>query len=112
MNLPDNELGLNTLDDLIHWTNTYFHFKQALEVIGLAPELADSYFSAFEPFVKRLTQDLAKQERLEARLPKEMRESIAAEKPHLTVIREILQSRVKDSDPLGRAVSVSDVFGD
>ena len=58
MNLPDNELGLNTLDELINWTNTYFHFKQALEVVGLAPELADSYFSAFEPFVKRLAQDL------------------------------------------------------
>ena len=100
MNLPDNELGLNTLDDLIHWTNTYFHFKQALEVVGLAPELADPYFSAFEPFVQRLTQELAKQKRLEARLPKEMRESIAAEKPHLTVIREILQSRVNDSDRL------------
>ena len=112
MNLPDNELGLNTLDDLIHWTNTYFHFKQALEVVGPAPELADPYFSAFEPFVQRLTQELAKQERLEARLPKEMRESIAVEKPHLTVIREILQSRVKDSDRLELAVSVSDVFGD
>ena len=79
MNLPDNELGLNTLDDLIHWTNTYFHFKQALEVVGLAPELSDPYFSAFEPFVQRLTQELANQERLEARLPKEMGESIAAE---------------------------------
>ena len=59
-------------------------------MIGLAPKLADSYFSLSEPFVQRLTQDLAKQERLEARLPKEMRESIAAERPHLTVIREIL----------------------
>lgn len=69
-------------------------------MVGLAPELADPYFSAFEPFVQRLTQELAKQERLGARLPKEMRESIAAEKPHLTVIREILQSRVNDSDRL------------
>ena len=97
MNLPDNELGLNTLDDLIHWTNTYFHFKQALEVVGPAPELADPYFSAFEPFVQRLTQELANQERLEARLPKEMRESIAAEKPsgpsqHLTLWMHRLQT--------------------
>ncbi len=100
MNLPDNELGLNTLDDLIHWTNTYFHFKQALELVGQAPQLADPYFAAFEPFVQRFIQELAKQERLEARLPKAMRESIAAEKPHLIVIREILQSRVEDSDRL------------
>ena len=37
MKLPENELGLQTLDELIGWTSSYFHFKQALEVIGLTP---------------------------------------------------------------------------
>ena len=100
MNLPDNELGLSSLDELIDWTKTYIHFKQALELVGRAPELAEPYFSAFEPFLQRFTQELAKQERLESRLPKEMRESIASEKPYLIIIRELLLSRVSNSDAL------------
>ena len=100
MNLPYNELGLTSLDELIEWTKTYIHFKQALEVVGRAPELAEPYFAAFEPFLQRFTQELAKQEQLESRLPKEMRESISSEKPYLIIIRELLQSRVRKSDAL------------
>ena len=100
MNLPDNELGLSSLDELIDWTKTYIHFKQALEVVGRAPELAEPYFSAFEPFSRRFCEEIAKQERLELRLPKEMRESIASEKPYLIIIRELLQSHVSNTDAL------------
>ena len=100
MNLPDNELGLSSLDELIDWTKTYIHFKQALEVVGRAPELAEPYFSAFEPFSRRFCEEIAKQERLELRLPKEMRESIASEKPYLIIIRELLQSHISNIDAL------------
>ncbi len=100
MNLPDNELGLSSLDELIDWTKTYIHFKQALEVVGRAPELAEPYFSAFEPFSRRFCEEIAKQERLELRLPKEMRESIASEKPYLIIIRELLQSHISNTDAL------------
>tara|TARA_B100001063_G_scaffold152868_1_gene142639 strand:+ start:997 stop:1302 length:306 start_codon:yes stop_codon:yes gene_type:complete len=100
VNLPDNELGLSSLDELIDWTKTYIHFKQALEVVGRAPELAEPYFSAFEPFSRRFCEEIAKQERLELRLPKEMRESIASEKPYLIIIRELLQSHISNTDAL------------
>jgi len=100
VNLPDNELGLSSLDELIDWTKTYIHFKQALEVVGRAPELAEPYFSAFEPFSRRFCEEIAKQERLELRLPKEMRESIASEKPYLIIIRELLQSHISNIDAL------------
>ena len=70
--LPDNELGLNTLDELIGWTSSYFHFKQALEVIGLTPGLAIEYIAAFETFADRLAQDLTRQRVLESRFPKAM----------------------------------------
>ena len=45
---------------------------------------------AFEPFRERLTKEMKKQAVLEARLPKEMRDRIAAEKPNLALIRELL----------------------
>ena len=93
--LPDNELGLNTLDELIGWTSSYFHFKQALEVIGLTPGLAIEYIAAFEPFADRFAQDLTRQRVLESRFPKAMREKIAAEKPHLAAIGEILDARAQ-----------------
>ena len=89
--IPENALGLESLEDLIAWTTTYFHFKQALEVVPLNPETAHSFLNAFDEYTSRLAIDFKKQTILEARLPLEMRESIAAEKPNLRMIRELLK---------------------
>ena len=99
--LPDNELEFQTLDELIGWTSSYFHFKQALEVIGLTPVLALEYIETFESFADRLAQDLTRQRVLESSFPKEMREKILADKPHLAVLREILEARAQGKDPWG-----------
>ena len=101
MKLPENELGLQTLDELIGWTSSYFHFKQALEIIGLTPALAVEYIETFESFADRLAQDLTRQRVLESSFPKAMREKIAADKPHLAVLREILEARTQGKDPRG-----------
>ena len=90
MSLPENPLGLSTLDELIGWTTTYFHFKQALEQVPLQPAEARVYLEAFTPFRERLAHEIKKQAILEGRLPKEMREKIAEEKPNLERIRELL----------------------
>ena len=90
LKLPSNDLGLSTLEELIGWTTTYFHFKQGLEVVGCTPDLARAYIAAFESFACRFTVELAKQDRLESRLPIEMRQAIASDKPHLRVIRDLL----------------------
>ncbi len=90
MSLPENPLGLSTLDELIGWTTTYFHFKHALEQVPLQPDEAQLYLEAFTPFRERLAHEMNKQAILEARLPKEMRDKIAAEKPNLVRIRELL----------------------
>ena len=91
--IPDNALGLESLEELIEWTTTYFHFKQALEVVSLTPEMAHDFLGAFEEYTSRLTVDFKKQTILEARLPLAMRESIAAEKPNLSMIRELLKHK-------------------
>ena len=101
MKLPENELGLQTLDELIGWTSSYFHFKQALEIIGLTPALAVEYIATFESFADRFAQDLTRQRVLESSFPKAMREKIVADKPHLAVLREILEARPQSKDPRG-----------
>ena len=47
MTLPDNPLGLKSFEELVNWTVSYLHFKQALEVIGFTPEIAQAYLNAF-----------------------------------------------------------------
>ena len=76
--LPENELGLQTLDGLIGWTSSYFHFKQALE-IWPDPSPGCGYIATFESFADRFAQDLTRQ-RVLNQLPKAMREKIAADK--------------------------------
>ena len=90
MSIPENPLGLSSLDELIDWTTTYFHFKQVLEQVPLPAAEAEQYLMAFDPFRERLIKEMKKQAVLEARLPKEMRDRIAAEKPNLALIRELL----------------------
>jgi hypothetical protein len=89
--IPENALGLESLEELIEWTTTYFHFKQALEVVPLSPEMAHGFLDSFEEYTSRLAIDFKKQSILEARLPLAMRERIAAEKPNLSMIRELLK---------------------
>ena len=90
MMIAENELGIQSLDELIAWTSTYFHFKQALEVVPLSQEMAELYLAAFGDFRERLAAEMKKQAVLEARLPQEMRAAIAAEKPNLCLIRQLL----------------------
>ena len=90
MSLSENPLGLSTLDELISWTMTYLHVKQVLEVVTFQPAEADLYLKLFEAFRERLAKEMRKQDILEARLPKEMRETIAAKKPNLALIRPLL----------------------
>ena len=71
MNIPENELGLTTTEELINWTASYLHFKQALEVLELTPEITQHYLKHFVEYRERLAKDLIKQGFLEARLPKE-----------------------------------------
>ena len=56
----------------------------------LQPDEAQLYLKAFNTFRERLALEINKQAILEARLPKEMRDKIAAEKPNLVRIRELL----------------------
>ena len=90
MTLPDNPLGLKSFEELVSWTVSYLHFKQALEVIGLTPEIATSYLSAFREYSERYATELKKQDILEARLPKDMRETIEAEKSNRALLRQLL----------------------
>lgn len=90
MLIAENDLGVNNLDELIAWTSTYFHFKQALEVVPLSQEMAKLYLAAFDDFRGRLAAEMKKQFVLEARLPQEMRAAIDAEKPNLCRIRQLL----------------------
>ena len=90
MNLPDNQLGLKSFEELVDWTVSYLHFKQALEAIAFSPEVARSYLSAFSDYSVRYATELKKQDVLEARLPKEMRETIEAEKSNRALLRELL----------------------
>ena len=88
--LPDNPLVLKNFEELVSWTVSYLHFKQALEVIGFTPEIARSYLNAFSDYSLRYATELKKQDILEARLPKEMREAIEAEKSNRALLRELL----------------------
>ena len=76
--LNERTWALST-EDLINWTTSYLHFKQALEVFELTPEITQHYLKQFGEYRERLAKDLSKQGFLEARLPKEMREKIAQE---------------------------------
>lgn len=88
--IPENALGLQSFEALIAWTSTYFHFKQALEVVPLSRDMAEQYLESFADFRERLAAEMKKQAVLEARLPQEMRAAIAAEKPNLCTIRQLL----------------------
>ena len=92
MMLPDNPLGLKSFEELVSWTVSYLHFKQALEVIGLTPEIATPYLSAFSDYSDRYATELKKQDILEARLPKDMREAIEAEKSNRALLRRLLNT--------------------
>ena len=83
MTLPENPLGLQSFDELVEWTVSYLHFKHA-------PEGARSYLDRFSAFSSRYATEMKKQDILEARLPKEMRESIEAENAHRALLRELL----------------------
>ena len=88
MTLPENPLGLQSFNELVEWTVSYLHFKHALEVIAFTPEAANR-FSAFS---SRYATEMKQQDIIEARLPKEMRESIEAENAHRALLRELLNS--------------------
>ena len=90
MSLSENDLGITTIDDLVVWTSSYVHFKQALEVVTWTRDQAVSYLKAFPGFRDRFRQELIKQGHLEARLPKAMRDKIAADKPNLAMVKTIL----------------------
>ena len=90
MSIAENSLGLSTVADLIDWTTSYLHFKHVLEQVPLQPEEAQIYLEAFTPFRERFAKEMSKQAILEARLPKEMRDNIAADKPNLVRIRALL----------------------
>ena len=90
MTFPDNSLGLRSFEELIDWTVSYLHFRQALEVMDFSPEIAKSYLSTFSDYSVRYATELKKQDVLEARLPKEMRETIEAQKSNRALLRELL----------------------
>ena len=90
MTLPENQLGLQSFNELVEWTVSYLHFKHALEVITFTPEAARSYLDRFSAFSSRYATEMKKQDILETRLPKEMRESIEAEKSHRSLLRQLL----------------------
>ena len=92
MTLPDNPLGLHRFDALVEWTVSYLHFKHALEVIAFTPETDTPYLNRFSEFSSRYAIEMKKQDVLEARLPKEMRESIEAENSHRALLRDLLNS--------------------
>ena len=90
MTLPENPLGLERFEDLVDWTDSYLHFKHALEVIAFTPEIAMSYLNIFSDFSSRYATEMKKQDILEARLPKEMRDTIEAEKSNRALLRQLL----------------------
>jgi len=92
MTLPKNPLGLQSFDELVEWTVSYLHFKHALEVIAFTPESATSYIDRFSDYSSRYATEIKKQDILEARLPKEMRDTIESEKAHRSMLRKILNN--------------------
>ena len=89
MSLSKNDLGITSIDELVSWTSSYVHFKQALEVVTWTPDQAVSYLNAFPDFRERFAKELTKQGHLEARLPKAMRDKIAADKPNFEFIKTV-----------------------
>ena len=59
-------------------------------MIDFTPETATPYLERFSAFSSRYATEMKKQDILEARLPKEMRESVEAEKAHRALLRELL----------------------
>ena len=57
---------------------------------SLDTDQAVSYLDAFPGYRDRFRKELIKQGHLEARLPKAMRDKIAAEKPNLALVKTIL----------------------
>ena len=92
MTIPENPLGLQSFEELVEWTVSYLHFKHALELIAFTPETATHYLNRFSEFSNRYATEIKKQDILETRLPKEMRESIEAENSHRALLRELLNS--------------------
>ncbi len=90
MSLSKNDLGITSMNDLVDWTGSYMHFKQALEMVAWKRGEALSYLDAFPGFRDRFKKELIKQRHLEARLPKAMRDKIAANKPNLKLVETIL----------------------
>ena len=70
---------------------SYLHFKHALEVIAFTPEAARLYVDRFSALSSRYATEMKKQDILEARLPKEMRDTIEAENTHRALLRELLK---------------------
>lgn len=58
-------------------------------MIAFSPEIATSYLISFSDFSTRYATEMKKQDILEARLPKEMRESIEAEISHRALLRQL-----------------------
>ena len=77
--IPDNPLCLKSFEAMVDWTVSYLLLKHSLEVIAFTPEIAISYLSSFSDFSTRCATEMKKQYILEARLPREMRESVEAE---------------------------------
>ena len=66
MSIPEIPLVLSSLDELIGWTTTYFHFKQVLEQVPLQAAEAEQYLMAFDPFRERRIKEMKQQAALEA----------------------------------------------
>ena len=58
--------------------------------MDFSPEIATSYLSTFSDYSVRYATELKKQDILEARLPKDMREAIEAEKSNRALLRQLL----------------------
>ena len=58
MTLPAHPLGLERFEDLVDWTDSYLHFKHALEVIAFTPEIATSYLNFFSDFSSRYATEM------------------------------------------------------
>ena len=60
-------------------------------MIAFTPETATPYLNRFSAFSSRYATEMKKQDILEARLPKEMRDTIEAENTHRALLRELLK---------------------
>ena len=53
MSLSKNDLGITSMNDLVDWTGSYMHFKQALEMVAWKRGEVLSYLDAFPGFRDR-----------------------------------------------------------